>query len=353
MPPDGIPRSDDTCSSNMARPCQIGFLGSINHEEEDVKNLNEVTIPLNLAPDRTYQVVGFGENAVDQVCRVPQFPKHDTKVQMEKMLMLGGGTIATACTVCARYGLNTRYVGRVGDDENGSFARRELSAEPMDTVIEVVPMASSHFSLIIVDRPTGGRTILWERDPRLLYAEGELNPKALLEGQVMHLDGNDVTASIQAATWAKESGMKVFLDVDKVQDNVGQLLSLVDFAIPSVEFVKNFSGKEDWREGLRMVKEYCRGLVVVTLGEEGSAVLWEDEINQYKAFPMNTVDSTGAGDVFHGAFIFGMFQGWSLARCMKFSNAAGGLACTRLGARSAIPTLEAVYELEKTYPDED
>ena len=313
-----------------------------------MENLNNVIIPLDLPLDRAFQVIGFGENAVDQVCKVPEFPRHDTKVQMEKMLMLGGGTIATACSVCARYGLKTRYVGRVGDDENGEFARRELTTEPMDLAIEVVPMASSHFSLIIVDRPTGGRTILWERDPRLLYAEGELNPKALLEGQIMHLDGNDVLASIQAATWARKSGMRVFLDVDKVQDDVEQLLSLVDFAIPSVEFVKNFSGREDWAEGLRIVNEHCRGLVAVTLGELGSAVLWEDEIHQFRAFPIKTVDSTGAGDVFHGAFIYGMVQGWPLGRCMRFSNAAGGLACTRLGARSAIPTLEAVLELEKT-----
>ena len=314
-----------------------------------MENLNDVFIPLDLPKDRKFQVVGFGENAVDQVCKVPEFPMHDTKVQMEKMLMLGGGTIATACSLCARYGLTTRYVGRVGDDEKGQFALREMRAEPMDCVIEVVPMASSHFSLIIVDRPTGGRTILWERDPRLLYAEGELSPKPLREGQIMHLDGNDVSASIQAASWARESGMKVVLDVDKVQDNVGELLSLVDFAIPSVEFVRNFSGWEDWQEGLRIVKDYCPGLVVVTLGEKGSAVLWEGEIHKFKAFPIKTVDSTGAGDVFHGAFIYWMLQGWSLGRCMRFSNAAGGLACTRLGARSAIPALDDVLELEKTY----
>ncbi len=314
-----------------------------------MENLNDVKIPLKLPENRQYQVIGFGENAVDQVCKVPRFPEHDTKVQMEKMLMLGGGTIATACSLCARYGLKTRYVGRVGDDEKGDFALKELAAESMDCLIEVVPMASSHFSLIIVDRPTGGRTILWERDPRLLYAEGELNPKGLLEGQLMHLDGNDVTASIQAATWARESGMLIFLDVDKVQDNVDQLLSLVDFAIPSVEFVKKFSGKEDWREGLRIVKKYCPGLVIVTLGEQGSAVLWKDDIHEFKAFSIKTVDSTGAGDVFHGAFIYGMLQGWSLGRCMRFSNAAGGLACTRLGARSAIPTVDEVLALEKTY----
>lgn len=314
-----------------------------------MENLNDVFIPLMLADDRKYQVIGFGENAVDQVCKVPRFPEHDTKVQMEKMLMLGGGTIATACSLCARYGLRTRYVGRVGDDEKGDFARREMAAESMDCVIEVVPNASSHFSLIIVDRPTGGRTILWERDSRLLYAEGELNPKALLEGQIMHLDGNDVSASIQAATWARESGMRIFLDVDKVQDNVERLLSLVDFAIPSVEFVRRFSGKDEWREGLRVVKEYCPGLVVVTLGDMGSAVLWENNIHQFRAFPIKTVDSTGAGDVFHGAFIYGMLQGWSLGRCMRFSNAAGGLACTRLGARSAIPTVDEVLALEKTY----
>ena len=112
----------------------------------DIKLLDDVYLELDLPAGRPFQVIGFGENAVDWVCRVPEYPQHDTKVRMEKMLRMGGGQIATACSVCARYGLKTRYVGRVGSDDLGDFVQRDLGRESMDVVLEVVSGATSHLA---------------------------------------------------------------------------------------------------------------------------------------------------------------------------------------------------------------
>jgi sugar/nucleoside kinase (ribokinase family) len=313
-----------------------------------VSELDDAYFEVKLPPDREFQVIGFGENAVDLVCRVPHFPLHDSKVQMEKIIRLVGGTIATACTLCARYGLVTRYMGRVGGDETGEFALEDLKKEDMDLQVETVPGASSHLSLIIVDRPTGGRTIIWDRDPNLNYKTGELARDRLTSGQILHLDGNDIDACIQAAQWGQEAGMTVVLDIDKVQPGVDSLLSKVDFAIPSQDFTRNYTGCPDWQDGIRRLGKYCRGVAAVTLGQEGAAILWRNEVYHFPAFPVTVVDSTGSGDIFHGAFIYSMLQGWSVGKCMRFSNAAGGLACTRLGARSGIPLVDEVHQMESS-----
>jgi sugar/nucleoside kinase (ribokinase family) len=310
--------------------------------------LDDVYFNLDLPQTRPFQVIGFGENTVDLVCRVPDYPQQGSKLQMSERLRLGGGTIATACALYGRYGLKTRYVGRVGDDELGQFAVKRLAEEPMDVAVEVVPGAGSHFSLIVVDQATGSRTILWDRDPKLLYGEGELRLAQLIQGQLLHLDGNDTAASVKAAKAAKEAGMLVVLDIDKAQPGADELLSVVDFAIPNVDFVRIFSNSSDWREGLHTVAQVCPGFVAVTLGEQGAAALWERQIYEYPAFPVKAVDATGAGDIFHGAFVLALLQGWSLGRCMRFSNAAGALACTKLGARNGIPKLEEVVQLEET-----
>ncbi len=310
--------------------------------------LDDVYLQLELPAGRPFQVIGFGENAVDWVCRVPQFPARDSKVRMERMLQMGGGQIATACSMCARYGLRTRYVGRVGDDELGRFLQRDLGSEPMDIQLDVVPGAFSHHSLIIVDRPTGSRTIIFDRDPRLRYGPGELKRELLVEGQILHVDGNDLEASTQAARWAREAGMKVCIDIDRVQPGVEDLIEATDLLIASRSFVEAFGGRGDWREDLLEVSRVCRGLVGMTRGEQGAALVWEGRIVEFPAFCVEVVDSTGAGDMFHGGFLYALLQGWSLGRCVRFANAAGALACTRLGARAGIPPLEEVLKLERS-----
>lgn len=309
--------------------------------------LDDVYLDLDLAPAKLFEVIGFGENAVDWVCSVPTFPLHDSKMKMEAMVRMGGGTIATACSVCARYGLRTRYVGRVGDDEVGQFSRSDLQKEKFDLVLDVLPDVSSHLSLIIVDRETGKRTILWDRDPRLSYCKGQLQLQKILDTEFLLLDASDPTASLLVAKEARNRAVQTVLDIDRVSLESEELLSIVSIALPSVSFVRDFAGTSDWRVGLETIDEVCPGLVGTTLGEDGAAVIWQKEFFEFPAHPVGVIDSTAAGDVFHGAFLYSIKQGWSLGRSMRFSNVAGALACRQAGARSSIPLLEEVYEAEK------
>lgn len=307
--------------------------------------LNEVHFEIRWPEDRSIDLIGFGLNAVDWVCTVPQYPCHNSKIQMDSVMrQMGGGQVATAAAQCARWGLQVRYIGRVGDDDIGRFSLADLQKEPMNLMVEVVPNAFSQFSIIIVDRPTGERTIIWDRDPKLNYGEGELNRDAITAGKLLHIDGHDQPASILAARWAREAGMKVSIDIDKVQPGVEELLSMIDFALPSAHFVNQFAGTPDWRQGLRELAKVVPGFIACTLGSGGVGVLWENEIIEVPGISVRAVDTTGAGDVFHGAFAYSLFRNWSIEQSLRFANVAGALACTRLGARAGIPTLQEVLD---------
>ena len=307
--------------------------------------LEEARFDIELPSYRPFEVVGMGLNAVDWIVQVPNFPRRNSKVQIEGFRRLAGGQVATAMALCGRYGLKARYIGRVGDDEIGQFSLSALKREPMDiNLVEVVAGASSQYAIILVD-PEGQRTILWDRDPALSYRTDEIQPQWISAGQILHLDGHDEGASIQCAEWASQAGMKICLDVDKVQSRTGELLALTDFALPSETFARQFTGALDWREALPGVAEASRGFTAITRDYHGCAALWNGEIYEVPSFEVEAVDSTGAGDVFHGAFIYAVLKEWNVWDCLRFANAAGALSCTRPGARGGIPTVEEVQTL--------
>lgn len=292
---------------------------------------------------RPFQVVSLGMNAVDWICRLPDYPKHNSKMQLDEVVRLGGGPAATAAALCARYGLSVRYVGRVGDDEIGRFSAEDLAKENMElSCLEVIQGAVTQFAVILVDRPTGERTVLWRRDPKLNYGPGELNKEWIAAGQVLHMDGHELHSRAEAARWAKAAGMIVSLDIDNPGPGVDEVLALTDFALPTEAFVCRYGETTDWRQGLRQVARACPGFVAATRGKRGVGVHWEGEIVEVPSFPIRAIESTGAGDVFHGAFVYSLFQDWTIERSLRFANAAGALACTRVGARGGIPPVQEI-----------
>ncbi len=308
-----------------------------------MKRLDHIRLDLKLPTGRRFQVVGLGSNAVDWIVVLAKYPSHGGKSRIEQRMQLGGGPAATSLAVCGRYGLQTRYIGRVGDDDLGRFSLQDLARERIDiSCVDVVSGAFSQYAVILVDRASGERTVLWDRDPRLLYNPGELKKEWIVDAQILHLDGVDLPACILAAGWARQAGMKVSLDIDQMQSGVEELLRLTDFAIPSQDFVMELSPDGDWRRGLLQLGRLTQGFVATTRGKDGVAVLYEGDLIEVPGFSGAVVDTTGAGDVFHGAFIYALFQDWTVLNCVQFANAAAFRACVRYGARASIPELEEV-----------
>lgn len=296
--------------------------------------------------DKPFDVVGFGLNAVDHMCVVPQYPRFDTKTEILRYEKLAGGQVATTVTFVSRMGLKGKYIGKVGSDDLGKFSLQDLRSENIDTSSVLVEEgARNQYGFIIIDRNSGERTILWQRDPKLSFRDAELRREDISAGKVLHLDGHDYGAAIRAATWAQEEGIPVVIDLDKVVARSEDLISKVDFLITSSNFPPDFTGIADPIDSLLALRQYCEGFLAVTLGAQGAMAVVGDECVRFPAFKVHAVDTTGAGDIFHGGFIYGLLQNWPLDQIMTFANAAAGLNCTHLGARARIPPLFEILQL--------
>jgi sulfofructose kinase len=295
-------------------------------------------------------VVGLGLNATDTVLMVREFPPLGGKERVVSLSRQAGGQVATALVACQRLGLKARYIGKVGDDEAGRFQLASLREEGLDVqYADVTPGAATQFGLIIVDQATGERTVFWDRDKQLAVTPQELKPEAITSAKVLHIDGCDSAACAQAARWARKAGMPVVADLDTVYKDVEQIFPLIDYLIASANFLPAVTGRNDPFLVLEyMAREYKIRAPGMTLGRDGALVYSEGRFYYSPGFVVETVDTTGAGDIFHGAFAYGLLEGWDIERILDFSNAMAGLNCTRVGARGGIATRAEAEELMAT-----
>jgi len=206
--------------------------------------------------------------------------------------------------------------------------------------VTIEPGATNQFATILVDGSTGDRTILWNRDDRLMYHEGELRKEEVCCGRLLHLDGHDIRAAIQCMRWAKEEGIPTVADLDKVEPFTSELIGEVDFLITSSRFPMLYTGISDQREALLELQKHTHGFLCTTLGHSGAMALVNGEFLYAEGFKVKAVDTTGAGDVFHGGFIYGLLQNWEVEKMLRFANAVAAIKCLDLGGRRGIPSLE-------------
>lgn len=296
-------------------------------------------------------VVGVGLNATDTLLQLPRFPTLDSKMEVLSPQVLPGGQVASAMAACQSWGLRARYVGKVGDDAAAQFQRDQLAAAGVETHWIVVPDCRSQMAFILVDQISGERTILWQRDPRLAVRPAELDRDWVIRARLLHVDGHDAMAAATAANWAREAGIPVTADIDNLYAGVEDLLQNVDYLLASSEFPRRLTGVADYCRSLPRIQEKygCR-VSGVTLGRDG-ALAWNGTQFFYSpAYRVKTVDTTGAGDIFHGGFIYALLQGRPLQWQLEFSCAAAALNCTALGARGGIRPIEEIERLMQDGP---
>ena len=291
-------------------------------------------------------IVGVGLNATDTVIRLPHFPAFNSKVEFRVSEILPGGQVATAVTACARWGLRTRYVGKIGDDSSGLLQQNEMRKSGIEAHWIVVPDCQSQSSFILVDGLTGERTVLWKRDARLELLPTEIHREWVVRARLLHVDGHDCAAATEAARWARAAKIPVTADLDNLYPGVEALLENVDYAIASKEFHARLCGENNPLVSLPIISSrFGSRLAAATLGADG-VLAWDHARFYYSpAFDLEPIDTTGAGDVFHAAFAYALLGGEDLARSLEFSCAAAGLACMGMGARGGIASLEEIEEL--------
>lgn len=300
------------------------------------------------AAGERWDVVGIGENSVDFVNILPAHPQRigpAAKMRIRERRVLCGGQMATAMSACASLGLRAKYVGVTGNDDNGRRIREELQQRRVDIHDVVVRDAENRFAIILIDETTGDRVVLWDRDDRLRLQESELPLAALGAATVVHVDDVDDEIAVRAATLARAAGAMVTSDIDRVTPRTTELAAAVTHAIFAQAVPQHLTGISDTEAALRELRKTLGGVLVVTMGEQGAAALDGDRFHHEPAFTVQAVDTTGAGDVFRGGFIYGLVNKLPMAEALRTANAAAAVSCTRLGALNGVPTLAEVREL--------
>lgn len=287
-------------------------------------------------------IVGIGVCTVDHLVTVPRMPYRNENMRALKYMRQPGGLASCSLVAAARLGAQTKIISRIGDDAIGEYIRQDLQSEGVDVSLLLEEAGSeSHVSLILVDEQSGDRSIITRPPTGSAIRPSEIKREHLAGAQVLFVD-NITPATLQLATWAREAGITVVLDPALAYAEIKPLLELVNVPIVPEQWAKAWlPDKRPEAVAQRLFDEGAE-IAVVTLGERGAAVCWDQGLCRFQAYPVNVVDTTGAGDAYHGAFMYALLQGWDVPRMAQFASAVGSLNCRAMGGRSALPTRDEV-----------
>ena len=295
-------------------------------------------------------VFGFGHCCMDYLALVDPFPEKGRKGDVAQSIVIGGGPVPTALLTLAKFGCRTGFSGKVGDDNDGRGVVEGLKAGGVDVSRMIIdPSAVTARAFIWVDPRDASRTVALDKTNISLPAADDLDEDMIASSRVFLCDGRAADACLKGMAAARKHGVLTVLDAGAVRHRFQEMLGLTDFAVVSSDLADTLSPEASPAELARLLVGMGAGTAIVTVGENGA--LWSDGGAEGYApgFSVEAVDTTGAGDVFHGAFIYGILNGWELERSIIFANAAAALSCRRLSGRLGIPQLSEVESLLKLH----
>ncbi|MGI6368907.1 MAG: carbohydrate kinase family protein [Anaerolineae bacterium] len=296
-------------------------------------------------------VVGVGMACLDVLIRLRDMPTWERGGRISAFGFDGGGPVGTAMVAVQKLGVSAGYLGTVGTDRVAALKLGFLTEYGVD-VSRVAVREGPETSIVIVyvDEVTGERTfagVRREGERAVPLLPSELDRDYVLSADYLHLDGMNYEAGMEAARWIKAAGKTVVYDghktnADTVPQQVRDAISLVDVLICGEGFGHALTGQSDLYEAGRAALDLGPRIVVQTEGARGSYTVTRDERFHVPAFEVPVIDTTGAGDVFHGAYIVGMSHGWGLQDVARFATAVSAIKCTGLGGRAPIPSFDQV-----------
>jgi sulfofructose kinase len=288
-----------------------------------------------------------GQNATDTLILLSHFPAYAGKVAFERELLSPGGQVASALVTCAKLGLRVKYIGTVGDDERGRIQLESLRETGINLDdVEVRENCPNQTAYILIDQATGERTVLWQRNDCLRLDPESMTAEKIASARLLHIDAHDTATVAKAAQIAREHRIPVTVDVDTIYHGFDQVLPHVDYLVASSEFPVQWTNERDPFRALEMIQEeFHIPVAAMTLGALGALARVDGRFIYSPAFVVNCADTTGAGDVFHGAFCYAVLQKMPMRETLEFSNAMAALNCTALGARGGISTIEQARSL--------
>ena len=295
------------------------------------------------------KIVGIGANVFDTLYNIPTYPTEDTKMRATACKTAGGGPVATGLVAASKLGEDTAFIGVLSDDNAGKFLKEDFKKYGVDTdLIEVRSGFSSFTSVLWLCADTKTRTCVFDKGNLPPLVLNDAQKKAIIDADILMVDGNDMDAAVEGAKIARENGTKVLYDCGGLYEGVERLLALTDIMIPSEEFSIGHTGAKTAEEAAKKLFEmYSPEVVVVTQGKNGGLLFDGKDITRYPIYPAEVVDSNGSGDVFHGAFAAGVIKGYEYLTCCHFSSAVSAIKCMGIGSRESVPDFETVKKYLK------
>lgn len=285
-----------------------------------------------------HDIVGIGASVYDVLMTVGHFPEEDSKLMAQRAISQGGGPCSTALVAASVLGMSTAYIGTMGDDAAGDYMIKEMTGYGVDTAyIRVLPDHASWTSFILLNQESGTRTCVWSKGdvPSPVLTERDL--QIIKEARLLHLDGNHLDAAVQGAMVARSAGVRVSLDAGSIYPGIERLFPYVDYMIAAEDFVIKVTGVREIEKAAAMFySQYRPEVFVITQGARGGFV-YDGTVRRYPVFPVDVIDSNGAGDAFHGAFLSACLRQKDVREAAAFASAFSALKCTRLGARKSMP----------------
>ncbi len=285
------------------------------------------------------KIIGIGANVEDSLITLADYPAEDTKVRADSICVRGGGPCATGLVAASKLGAECAYIGVLADDATGHFLADDLKKYGVsDEYIEFIGGRSSFKSCVLLNLKTASRTCLFNRGnlPPLTLSDKQKN--AIAASGILMVDGNELSAAVEAAKAARKAGAMVLYDAGGLYEGIEKLLPYADILIPSEEFALKYTGADSVVQAAeRLYNKYSPRVVVITCGKRGEIGFDGKENWEYPAFSVDAVDTNGAGDVFHGAFAFALTRGYSYRDCCVFSSAVSAIKCRGTGARESTP----------------
>lgn len=284
-------------------------------------------------------VVCVGIAVLDEIFAVAEIPTRPGKYFASDYRSIGGGPASTAAVAAAAMGARTALWARVGDDRTGGQIIEELAGFGIDVGhVRRVPGARSGLSAVLVDG-TGERLTINFADPALDADPTWLPLAHVKKADAVLCDCRWPAGAEAVLRRARQDARITVLDGDTTPDAaVKALAPLASHVAFSQGGLQQFSGMADPEAGLREAAERIAGWLCVTLGPDGCLVMDDGAVRPVPAFAVDALDTTGAGDVFHGALAVALAEGRDAVAAVSFASAAAALKCTRFGGRSGIPS---------------
>jgi sulfofructose kinase len=285
-------------------------------------------------------VLCVGVASYDLIYSIPYHPGPDAKMYAASLDRCGGGPAANAAVTVSRLGFSAAFAGYLGDDAFGDEHYRELQQEGVNTALVSRGSKPTSLSAILV-KPDGARTIVNYAGGAGTVPAGAIDFSPF-QPKVILFDGHEPFISPPLARAAKAAGIKTVLDAGAVRPGTVELLDVVDYAVCADRFAQELSGLDDPVEAAATLAGHAPH-VVITLGDQG--LVWQTDTGDHgrlPAYPIEAIDTTGAGDSFHGAFAAAVAAGWLWPAILEYASATAALCCTRIGARHGIPTDQEV-----------